>query len=108
MHEPSTPPQDHGQYLRAVLIMAALGVVGSVLILLVSNDPLPHLGILMAGLAPTTAALLAMMKSQETHLSVNSRLDEWIAASAEAQRLQGQKEGQATERARQENKEDSV
>lgn len=46
-------------------------------------------------LAPTIASILAVMKAQETHLSVNSRLDNFIEASAKSGREQGDKEGYA-------------
>lgn len=48
----------------------------------------------------TTGTILAFMKSQETHLSVNSRLDGIIKQSAQIAHHEGHDEGVAAEQAR--------
>jgi hypothetical protein len=44
-------------------------------------------------ITPTTVALLAFLKAQETHLSVNSRLDAFMANAKLAAHAQGVTEG---------------
>jgi hypothetical protein len=60
--------------------MALLGVVGVLVVTLLrpDKDNSALITSLLGFLAPTTMALLAFMKAQETHLAVNSRLDALI------------------------------
>lgn len=93
---------NNAQYIGAVVAMMAFGIIGSVLItaLRPQEDNIVVIAAMLGFLAPTTFSILAFMKAQETHLSVNSRLDGFIenaerAAGAEG-RMQGQKEGRAS------------
>lgn len=85
-------------YLYAVVLMLALGVglVLGVLKLRPMIDPLIVIGAVFAMMTPTTAAVLGFMKAQETHLSVNSRLDAFMTA----ERVEAHRKGTDDERAR--------
>ncbi len=51
--------------------------------------------LIFGSIGPTTLSLLAYMKSQETHLSVNSRLEQFISSNGRAQRAEGELAGRA-------------
>ncbi len=82
-------------YIVAVVLMAALGITGVVLVALLYRDMdrVVVMGLIGGFVAPTTLSLLAFMKSQETHLSVNSRLDAFMANAVKAAHAEGQSEG---------------
>jgi hypothetical protein len=82
--------------------MFLIGVVGVVGILKVRPDvdALLVIGAVFAFLVPTTASILAFQKSQETHLSVNSRLDGFIQNAAIASKAQGEAVGRNEANAR--------
>ena len=90
-------------YVWAVVILAAMGTVLVLAILWVrpTSDPLDVVAQVAKGLAPTIAGVMAYLKAQETHLSVNSRLDAFMKANAAAARSEGQMQGVAHEQARQ-------
>lgn len=85
----------NGQYLVAIISMFFFGVVGIVLVsTLRQGQDLPIIiTAIFSVLTPTTLSLLSFMKSQETHLSVNSRLDDFIKNVDIAARAEGQIEG---------------
>ena len=56
-------------------------------------DPLAVCASVFGLLSSTTLSLLAFMKSQQTHLSVNSRLDDFISTSSLAAHAEGQAQG---------------
>lgn len=73
-------------YVIAVVAMAGLGVFGVVLITLLRPDKDNALLIasVLGFLTPTLMALLAFMKSQETKLLVNGRLDAMMESAKTA------------------------
>ena len=83
------------KYLIAVVSMFIFGVSGIVLISTLSpkQDLIIVISAVFALLSPTTLSLLSFMKAQETHLSVNSRLDEFIKNADLAARAEGEIEG---------------
>jgi len=90
-------------YLIAIVIMTVLGVVGIIAVLVLRpHDDNSALFVAIGGIiAPTTAALLAFLKGQETHLLVNSRMDEFKKLLSEnavlaekAARAEGVREGE--------------
>ena len=93
----NTPPKEasNTQYILAVVIMFLVGVIGVVLISLFNKTQ--DLGVVITAvfglLTPTTLSLLSFMKSQETHLSVNSRLDGFIKNAQVAALLTGRAQG---------------
>lgn len=91
-------------YVWAVVILALIGalLVMGVLYARPTSDPVDVIGNVLKGLAPTIAGVLAFLKSQETHLIVNSRLDAFMAAHAKNAHAEGMAEGAAKERARSE------
>ena len=95
-------PAGKGPYVWAVVIMTLIGgmLVIGILYLRPQSDPLDVLAQVMKGLAPTTAGVLAFMKSQETHLSVNSRLDAFMAEHGKASHAEGVIQGAADEQSR--------
>lgn len=88
-------------YIVAVLVMMALGVFGVVTIVVLRpmQDNTLIITALLGFLAPTTLSLLAFMKAQETHLSVNSRLDAFMKNASAAAHAEGIAEGRSQGRA---------
>jgi len=72
-------PTSNIPYLIAVVIMTTLGVVSTITVLLVrpEADNAALFAAIAGFIAPTTMALLAFMKTQETHVLVNGRMDEF-------------------------------
>jgi hypothetical protein len=89
------PAPNNVPYLIAVVAMMMVGVAGvvTVEVLRPTADNLALNASILGFLAPTTLSLLAFMKSQETHLSVNSRLDAFMANARMAAHAQGINEG---------------
>jgi hypothetical protein len=89
------PIPNNVPYLIAVVVMMLVGVGGVVTIAVLrpTQDNLALNASVLGFLAPTTLSLLAFMKSQETHLSVNSRLDAFMATARQAAHAQGMNEG---------------
>lgn len=89
------PPPNNVPYLVAVIAMVGIAFVAIVVIMVMlpERDNMPLIGIIMGFLAPTTLSLLAFMKAQETHLSVNSRLDGFMRNAESAALVRGQLEG---------------
>jgi hypothetical protein len=77
---PSARPPDNKPYIYAITVMMALGVAGAVAVSIgrPAMDNTLLIGSIFGFLAPTTLSLMAFMKAQETHLSVNSRMEEFI------------------------------
>lgn len=77
------PPQLHKAsnipYLISIVIMTMLGVASVIIIFILrpNQDNAPLYGAIASFVGPTTVALLAFLKTQETHLLVNSRMDEF-------------------------------
>lgn len=89
-------------YLVAVVVMVLIGVVVVMAIVLfrpaVDNSQL--IATVLSIIVPTTAAILSLMKSQETHLTVNSQLAQWKLDFADLKRAEGERLGIAGEQAR--------
>ena len=95
-------PKSKSTYVWAIVVMFMLGFI----LILVSAVLRPQQDILVliekvgAVLFPTTAAVLAFLKAEETHLSVNSRLDAFMRANALVARSEGHMQGTKEEQAR--------
>ena len=102
MSETPSPQSSARPYIWAVVILILSGLVIALAILKLrpTADPIVIIGGILAGLTPTTAAVLALMKSNETHLSVNGRLDAWMAEHAKAARSEGVIQGTTDEQNR--------
>ena len=89
------PPPNNIQYLVAIVIMSIVAVSGSIVISVYRPDIdfVVVFGVIAGFMAPTTLSLLAFMKAQETHLSVNSRLDAFIKNAELSSRAEGVEEG---------------
>ncbi len=89
------PPPNNIPYIVAVVLMMFLGVsaVSAIAILRPDKDNTTLITTIVGFIAPTTLSLLAFMKAQETHLSVNSRLDAFIGNARLASHAQGLDEG---------------
>jgi len=86
------PIPNNTPYIIAVVIMVSIGVGGIILIWLARPEAMDNMLITAAVftfIGPTTLSLLAFMKSQETHLSVNSRLDAFMSNAVKAARSEG-------------------
>lgn len=99
-HDKNDPRQKSSSfpYLVAVMVMAVLTVLAIVAItaLRPAADNSALIGLVITATAPTTVALLAFMKAQETHLSVNSRLDAFMSTAKQISRMEGVQEGMAS------------
>jgi hypothetical protein len=84
-------------YIVAVVIMSLFGVVGILVLTIMrpTQDNTTLIALIVGFLTPTTVSLLALMKAQETHLSVNSRLDQFVASEKDASHAEGVLIGQA-------------
>lgn len=91
-------------YVFSLCGVLALGVIAVLGILLVrpKEDNSILIGLVLAMLAPTTTALLALISSannataiKDLHVIVNSRLSELLMATAASERSQGRAEGLA-------------
>lgn len=82
-------------YLITLAVMFFIGIAGVVAIAKFRPDTdIPIvIAAVFAFLTPTTASILAFQKAQETHLSVNSRLDGFIKNAQAAALAQGKEEG---------------
>jgi len=91
----NVPHPNNVPYVLAVVFMMTLGVVSIVLLTIMrpEKDNTLIVTTLIGFLAPTTLSLLAFMKSQETHLSVNGRMESFIASEKLRSRLEGIEEG---------------
>lgn len=91
------PAPNNLPYIVAVILMMFLGVASIVVIVIArpNNDNTAIITTILGFLAPTTLSLLAYMKAQETHLSVNSRLDAFMRNAELAARVQGVIEGRS-------------
>jgi len=77
-------------YLIAIVTMALLGIFGVIGVLILRpHEDNASLYVAIAGfIGPTTGAMMAFMKTQETHGLVNSRMDEFkrlLVANASVQ-----------------------
>lgn len=97
------PPAGNASYIWAVvvIVLAGLAFLLGVMYLRPQTDPLVLIGGILGALAPTTAAVLSFMKAQQTHLSVNGRLDAFITARGRAAHAEGVLEGIAQQTAQQ-------
>lgn len=91
------PPANNLPYVIAVVVMMALGVIGAVVVTIArpTAENTTLIVTIFGFLTPTTLSLLAFMKAQETHLSVNSRLDAFMASAKSAAHAEGITEGRA-------------
>lgn len=81
--------------LIAIVALTAIGMASVVLVfwLRPDKDNTALIVNILGFIAPTTMALLAYLKAQETHLSVNSRLDEMMRNASRVARAEGLEEG---------------
>jgi CHASE2 domain-containing sensor protein len=88
-------PPNNTPYIIAVVVMMAIGVLGVVIVTVMRSgqDNALVIGAILGFLGPTTLSLLAFMKAQETHLSVNSRLDAFMQNAILAAHAEGASEG---------------
>jgi hypothetical protein len=80
----------------AVVLISTIAIFG-VFIVRPDKDNTALIAIICASITPTSAAILALMKAQETHMVVNSRFDKVV----EAAKAVAHKEGVADEKDRQ-------
>ena len=91
------PPPNNVPYIVAIVLMAMLGVVAVVAVAIARPglDNTALYATIAAFIGPTSLSLLAFMKAQETHLSVNSRLDAFMRNAEMVAHVQGMAEGRA-------------
>lgn len=93
-------PRNSVPYLLAVVIMAIVTMAAITIIAVArtGEDNATLYAMIIGFATTTTAAVLAFMKSQETHLSVNSRLDQFIRNADRSARAEGELAGRAAGR----------
>lgn len=89
------------QYVVAVVVMVFFGVtaVSAIAILRPGQDNAALYALILGFIGPTLLSLLAFLKAQETHLSVNSRLDAFMGTAQTAAHAEGLAEGRREGRA---------
>jgi hypothetical protein len=94
------PVPNNTPYLIAVVLMLGLAIasITAIAILRPEKDNSTLYALILGSIGPTTLALLAFMKSQETHLSVNSRLEQFIQNTDRSARAEGELAGRAAGR----------
>jgi len=104
----ATKPKTPNPFIAMVAVLL-IGVVGVAVISAIRPDVdvLVISAVIFGFLTPTTASLLSYLKAQEaqaqaqeTHLAVNSRLDEFIKNASLAANAAGRKEGREASEAR--------
>lgn len=89
-------------YVIAIVVMALIAIVAVLAITItrpeVDNTQL--IATILGFVGTMTAAVLSLIKSQETHVLVNSQLSQWKADYAARNRAEGAKEAVDTEQAR--------
>lgn len=99
LEDMNMPPKaaSNAPYLITIIVMFFIGIMGTGLIaaLRPETDLLTIIAAIFAFLTPTTASILAFQKAQETHLSVNSRLDGFIKNAQAAALATGREQGAA-------------
>ncbi len=75
----TSPPASVMPYVASTLLLFLVGVIliGTILWLRPALDPLVIIASVMGFVVSISAAIAAFIKSQETHLSVNSQLTAW-------------------------------
>lgn len=93
-------PASNVPYLVAIVVMVLISVTAIVAVTLIrpEQDNSSLYVLILGSIGPTTLALLAFMKAQETHLSVNSRLDQFIKNADRSARAEGELAGRAAEK----------
>jgi|ERR1700722_1700083 len=96
------PITDKPAYLLTVILLAMIGaiLIGTILTLRPAADPLLIITAVSGFVASIGAGVLSYMKSQETHMLVNSRMDEWMAAQDKVSRAEGVVQGTSDEQSR--------
>lgn len=93
--ETVVPSPNNLPYLVVISLMSFLAVIFvlGISYLRPTQDNGQMIATLLGFIATTTASVLAFMKAQETHLSVNSRLDAFMANAKIAAHAEGKAEG---------------
>lgn len=100
--ESTVPRPSNTPYIISIVVMVVcgFGLIMTIVITWPSQDAIPLIGIIVGFLTSITVAILALMKgnatlatAQETHLSVNSRLDSFIKNAQDIALAQGRAEG---------------
>lgn len=96
----ASPIPDNKPYLLAIVAVILIATILDIFIIWLrpEYDALVVTVAIFGIASPTTVSILAFMKSQETHLSVNSRLEEWIKNAESAARGEGMEAGRLAER----------
>ena len=100
------PVSNNVPYVIAVVVMVFIAITAIVIVATVrpNEDNVAIYTLIVGSIVPTTTALLAFMKAQETHLSVNSRLDQFILNADRSARAEGELAGRAAESKDRENR----
>jgi hypothetical protein len=83
----------------AIVVLCSAGLLAAVLVALFRPGDSTELIVTILGfVAPTVAALLAILRVESVHVAVNSRLSELVETTGEAARAVGELEGRAASR----------
>lgn len=94
--------KESSSVVSAALVALGITMLGVIfaIIFVPDGDKATIIGTIIAMATPTTASILAYMKAQETHLSVNSRLDAFIKNAEMVAAAIGREEGRKEANAR--------
>jgi hypothetical protein len=89
------PSGSEGKYIWAFVVITLLSFALIILTLLVrpNYDPVDVIIQISKMMVPTMAGVAAYLKSEETHIMINSRLDEFIKNSNLVARAEGAAQG---------------
>jgi len=92
---PTTSTNSLTPYLVAVVSLFIAGLIALVAVVVFrpEQDNAVLIAVIMTGVTTSIASVLALRKSQETHLSVNSRLEQWIQTASGAAHAEGRLAG---------------
>jgi len=95
------PAPSNVPYVIAVVLMIVVVIIAVTVIAIArpDKDNSALFALILGSIGPTTLSLLAYMKAQETHLSVNSRLEQFIRNADRTARAEGELAGQAAAQA---------
>jgi hypothetical protein len=94
---PVPPKSPITTYVVCAMIMSLLGTLAvmGVLLLRPDKDNTQLVTTILVSLAPTTAAIIGLIKIQEVHVIMNSRLDQLVLAKESVAKTEGRDEARA-------------
>jgi hypothetical protein len=91
------PPPSNWPYLITVVLMAAFGVIGVLILtkLRPTQDNSVLITTVIGFLSTTTGVVLTFLKAQDTHDAVNGQLKKFLSTARQVSHFEGQAQGRA-------------